>query len=76
MIGLGKAIGKAAKKILEKNPRKELEMLKVKPTIKGKPVGEDVKPGTEIPEMSMGGGVFIPKGQKPFQVKKQMSRIR
>jgi len=56
--------------------KKKVEMLKVKPTIKGKPVGEDVKPGTEIPKMSMGGGVFIPRGQKDFQVKKQYSRIR
>jgi len=74
MIGLGKAIGKAAKKILEKKPRKEPEMLEVKPTIKGKPVGEAVEP-TEIPGM-VTGGIFEPKGQKAFQVKKQMSRIR
>jgi hypothetical protein len=75
MIGLGKAIGKAAKKILEKKPRKEPEMLEVKPTVKGKPVGEGVEP-TEIPGMVTGGPVFEPKGQKAFQVKKQMSRIR
>jgi hypothetical protein len=74
MIGLGKAIGKAAKKILEKKPRKQPEMLEVKPTIKGKPVGEGVEP-TEIPGM-VTGGIFEPKGQKAFQVKKQMSRIR
>ena len=74
MIGLGKAIGKAAKKILEKKPRKEPEMLEVKPTVKGKPVGEGVEP-TEIPGM-VTGGIFEPKGQKAFQVKKQMSRIR
>jgi hypothetical protein len=74
MIGLGKAIGKAAKKILEKKPRKQPEMLEVKPTIKGKPVGEGVEP-TEIPGM-VTGGIFEPKGQKAFQFKKQMSRIR
>jgi hypothetical protein len=72
---IGKALTKIRKKIMGKD-KKKVEMLKVKPTIKGKPVGEDVKPGTEIPKMSMGGGVFIPKGQKDFQVKKQYSRIR
>jgi len=74
MIGLGKAIGKAAKKILEKKPRKQPEMLEVKPTIKGKPVGEGVEP-TEIPGM-VNGGIFEPKGQKSIQVNKQKSRIR
>ena len=74
MIGLGKAVAKAAKKVLGSKPRKEPEMLEVKPTVKGKPVGEGVEP-TEIPGM-VTGGIFEPKGQKAFQVKKQMSRIR
>ena len=75
MIGLGRAIGQAAKKMLGKKPKREPEMLEVKPTVKGKPVGQDVEP-TEIPNMSTGGPVFEPRGQKQFQVKKQMSRIR
>ena len=75
MIGIGTAIGKVAKKILEKKPRKQPEMLEVKPTVKGKPVGEDVEP-TEIPNLSTGGPVFYPKGQKSIQVNLQKSRIR
>jgi hypothetical protein len=75
MLGLGKAIGQAAKKMLGKKPRKEPEMLEVKPTIKGKPVGQDIVEPSEIPGMAT-GGIFEPKGQKAFQVKKQMSRIR
>ncbi len=72
---LGKALNKIGKKIMSKD-KKKVEMLKVKPTIKGKPVGEDVKPGTEIPKMYNGGSVFIPRGQKAIQVKKQVSRER
>jgi hypothetical protein len=75
MIGIGKAVAKAAKKVLGNKPRREAEMLEVKPTVKGKPVGENVKP-TEIPNMSTGGSVFEPLGQKSIQVNKQKSRIR
>jgi hypothetical protein len=75
MIGIGKAVAKAAKKVLGSKPRREAEMLEVKPTVKGKPVGQDVKP-TEIPNMSTGGSVFEPFGQKSIQVNKQKSRIR
>jgi hypothetical protein len=71
---IGKALTKVGKKIMGKD-KKKVEMLRVKPTIKGKPVGEDVKPGTEIPKMFTGGAVFEPRGQKPIQVIKQKSRI-
>jgi len=63
------------KNFMNKN-KKKVEVLQLKPTIKGKPVGEDVKPRTEIPKMFAGGEVFEARGQKPIQVKKQISRIR
>jgi len=61
------------KNFLNKN-KKRVEVLQLKPTIKGKPVGEDVKPNTEIPKMFQGGGVYIVGGQKNIQVKLQKSR--